>query len=237
MLESPDMQPRHRASTKLILASNSPRRRELLSLTGLDYRLLPAAVDETPLPGEDGAVYVRRIADSKVMATVQQAGSGVVIIAADTAVVDRDGRDQVRIYGKPGSPAEAVAMLRSLRGHTHQVFTALSILPAGEAAPLVDLCATDVPMRNYSEDEIHAYVATGDPFDKAGAYAIQHAGFHPVDQLHGCFANVMGLPLCHLGRNLAPLGIQPANDIPQACQSALGYVCPVYQSILRFDDK
>ncbi len=127
-------------------------------------------------------------------------------------------------------------MLRSLRGHTHQVLTALSILPAGETAPLVDLCATDVPMRDYSDDEINTYVATGDPFDKAGAYAIQHAGFHPADQLRGCFANVMGLPLCHLARDLSSLGVLSAKDIPKACQSALGYVCPVYRAILRVDD-
>ena len=128
---------------------------------------------------------------------------------------------------------EAVEMLCKLRGHTHQVFTAISILPDQGGTILSDLCTTDVPMRNYSDEEITAYVASGDPMDKAGAYAIQHAGFHPVEKLQGCFANVMGLPLCHLARCLFQLGITPGVNVPQACQSALEYACPVYHLILN----
>lgn len=87
-------------------------------------------------------------------------------------------------------------------------------------------------MRNYSEGEIKEYIASGDPMDKAGGYAIQHEGFHPVEKLDGCFANVMGLPLCHLTRSLAYFGITPPMDIPGACQAATGYNCPVYHQIL-----
>ncbi len=87
-------------------------------------------------------------------------------------------------------------------------------------------------MRNYREDEIDEYVASGDPLDKAGAYAIQHAGFHPVDGLKGCYANVMGLPLCHLVRSLSHFGVHPLVDVPSVCQGAFHYDCPVFMSIL-----
>jgi predicted house-cleaning NTP pyrophosphatase (Maf/HAM1 superfamily) len=89
-------------------------------------------------------------------------------------------------------------------------------------------------MRNYSETEISAYIATGDPSDKAGAYAIQHAGFHPVEQMEGCYANVVGLPLCHLTRTLGKLGITPDSSVPAACQEALRYQCPVFEQVLDF---
>jgi hypothetical protein len=88
-------------------------------------------------------------------------------------------------------------------------------------------------MKRLSDVEIDAYVATGEPMDKAGAYAIQHAGFHPVENLAGCYANVMGLPLCHLVRTLKKLGIRPQVDVPSACQTGLGYNCHVYHEILR----
>jgi len=228
------MNSRPKAGRQLFLASNSPRRKELLSLIGLEYALLPAQVDETPFPDEDGVDYVRRIANTKAMTAADQTGADGVIIAADTAIVDRLTSDKTEILGKPAHLTEAVKMLRHLRGHTHQVFTAISILPGLGGKILSDLCATDVPMRNYSDEEITAYVASGDPMDKAGAYAIQHAGFHPVEKLQGCFANVMGLPLCHLVRTLFSVGLTPPRNVPQACQAALGYDCPVYEMILNY---
>ena len=233
MLESPDMRPQKRVETQLYLASNSPRRRELLSLIGWEYKLLPAQVDEVPLPNEDGTKYVKRIAKSKAIAASSNADINGVIIAADTAVIRRAEDGKSDIFGKPNSPIEATEMLRKLRGHLHQVFTAISILRTLDGTILFDLCTTDVPMRNYSDDEIKAYVESGDPMDKAGAYAIQHVGFHPVDELQGCFANVMGLPLCHLTRSLTQIGVAPRTDVPRACQAALGYNCPVYTKILK----
>jgi predicted house-cleaning NTP pyrophosphatase (Maf/HAM1 superfamily) len=88
-------------------------------------------------------------------------------------------------------------------------------------------------MRAYREDEIEAYVATGDPLDKAGGYAIQNGGFHPVERMQGCYASVMGLPLCHLTRSLRSLDIAPRNDIAAECQNALGYACPISSAVLR----
>jgi nucleoside triphosphate pyrophosphatase len=233
VLESPDMLSPYSQRRQVVLASNSPRRRELLSLTGIEFTLLPVQIDETPLPDEDGLEYVKRIAYNKAVASSAQGGVNGVIIAADTAVVNGFGREKAEILGKPPDRKAALEMLLSLRGHTHQVFTAVSILPGRGGTMLSDLCTTDVPMRNYSEGEIEAYVASDDPMDKAGAYAIQHAGFHPVDHLQGCYANVMGLPLCHLIRNLRRLGIHPPLDVPQACQAALKYDCPVYTQILN----
>ena len=233
VLESPDMQSRLREHGQLYLASNSPRRRELLSLSGLEYTLLPALVDETPLAGEDPAAYVRRVAGSKALMALPRACANGVICTADTAVVDGAGSGKPAILGKPADRDEAITMLLSLRGHTHQVLTAITLLLVRDGTIRSDLCTTDVSMRDYSDDEIETYVNSGDPLDKAGAYAIQHAGFHPVDQLRGCYANVLGLPLCHLVRNLLPLGIFPPVDVPQACQAALAYDCPVSKAILK----
>jgi predicted house-cleaning NTP pyrophosphatase (Maf/HAM1 superfamily) len=88
-------------------------------------------------------------------------------------------------------------------------------------------------MRAYTDQEIEDYIASGEPFDKAGAYGIQHAGFHPVEAMRGCYANVMGLPLCHLARTLARLGVTPPRDVPAACQAHIGYDCPVHQDVLE----
>jgi len=121
-------------------------------------------------------------------------------------------------------------MLGQLRGNLHKVYSGIAVSGNGETVS--DLCVTDVPMRSYSDQEMQAYIDSGDPFDKAGAYAIQHAGFHPVEYLCGCFANVMGLPLCHLTRSLRELGMSINQNIPQACQDHLDYVCLVSDSIL-----
>jgi septum formation protein len=233
VLESPDMFTGKPNKAKLFLASNSPRRKELMALGGWEYDILTPQVDETPLTGEEGTEYVQRLAKNKVVAAASQATVDGVIIAADTTVVDGKDNGNARILGKPHDHGEAVEMLRDLRGHTHQVHTAISVLSTMDGAIISDLCTTNVSMRNYSDVELEAYVASGDPMDKAGAYAIQHAGFHPTEKLEGCFANVMGLPLCHLMHSLKRLGIAPKTDIPQACQAALGYNCPVYAQILK----
>jgi len=217
----------------LYLASNSPRRRELLALFDWEFDTLTPQVDETPLPGEDGIGYVRRLAKSKVYSSANQASVDGVVIAADTTVVDSTLDGEAKIIGKPRDHQEAAEILTSFRGHSHRVHTAISILDKQASNYLSDCCTTLVPMRNYAEAEIEAYVASGDPMDKAGAYGIQNAGFHPVEELEGCYANVMGLPLCHLTRTLAAFGIRPLADVPQACQAALGYNCPVYGEILQ----
>lgn len=218
---------------RLLLASNSPRRRQLIALGGWNFNIQPVEVDEQPLSGEDPRRYVLRLAQSKAQAAHPTLEADTLVVAADTTVVDGDA-----ILGKPLDAADARAMLQRLRGRTHQVYTALAVLsmrPEGRASDgriETDLCATDVPMREYTDAEMAAYIASGDPLDKAGAYAIQHAGFHPVDSLEGCYANVVGLPLCHLTRTLKKFGLHPQVDIPSACQAAIGYRCPIYQRVL-----
>ncbi len=211
----------------LILASNSPRRHFLLALTGWDFEVLPADVDETVIPGESPQDYVIRLAADKAKAVAVRTSERVGMISADTTVVDGD-----EILGKPNGAADAERMLRQLRAKSHQVYTGLAVLSSGGELK-TELCCTDVPMRSYSDGEMHAYIESGDPLDKAGAYAIQHAGFHPVDHLKGCYANVVGLPLCHLTRSMRKLGIEPLENVPEACQSALGYQCSIFDLVLR----
>ena len=211
----------------LVLASNSPRRKQLLALGGWVFRVEPALVDENPLPGEDCLGYVLRLAQSKAQAIAEHSPLGDIIIAADTTVVDGS-----QILGKPVDALEAESMLRQLRGRQHQVYTALAVVRRSDNFMIMDWCVTDVPMRAYSDEEMRAYIATGDPLDKAGAYAIQHPDFKPVDGLQGCFANVMGLPLCHLVRTLARLGINADRDIPQACQKELQYSCSFFPLVI-----
>ena len=211
----------------LVLASNSPRRKQLLALGGWVFRVEPAQVDENPLPGEDALAYVLRLAQSKARAIARRMSLGDTIIAADTTVVDNG-----EILGKPVDALEAESMLRRLRGSEHKVFTALAVLRCSDNLMLTDWCATDVPMRAYSDDEMRAYIATGDPLDKAGAYAIQHPDFKPVSGLDGCYANVMGLPICHLVRNLAKMGFQTTENIPHACLVELQYHCSYYPQVM-----
>jgi predicted house-cleaning NTP pyrophosphatase (Maf/HAM1 superfamily) len=127
---------------------------------------------------------------------------------------------------------EAFAMLTRLRGRTHQVYTGVALLRLSDGLLLKELSVTDVPMRAYSDEEIDAYVQTGDPLDKAGAYAIQHPRFHPVADMSGCYASVMGLPMCHVVRMLRKLDIPPHADVPVKCQTLLEYHCPVSRAIL-----
>jgi nucleoside triphosphate pyrophosphatase len=210
---------------RLILASNSPRRRQLLALTGLPFVVSAADVDESQLANEKPADYVLRLAETKARAI--QADPDQIILAADTTVVDGSN-----ILGKPTDNVEAVAMLTRLRGHTHQVYTGIALFRPKDGLLLKDLCVTDVPMRDYSDEEIREYVATGDPLDKAGAYAIQHAEFHPVSRMDGCFASVMGLPVCHVILQMRKMDLQPNTDFFSSCETLLEYQCPVSDAIM-----
>ncbi len=216
----------------LILASASPRRKDLLSLTGFPFIVIPTSVNETPIHGEEPKDCVIRLAELKANAAKKQSDrlgfpSGQVILAADTIVVN-DGE----IYGKPKDIKDARRMLVDLRGHSHQVLTAISLTAVNMEKRSTVLCTTEVPMRNYSDTEMNDYIQSGDPLDKAGAYAIQHDGFNPVESLTGCYASVMGLPLCHLVRELEKFQIYELEDIPASCQAKLNYVCPLYATIL-----
>jgi MAF protein len=209
-------------SFSLVLASGSPRRRQLLTLLGLDFIVRPVEIDETPHRGEPAAAYVLRLARAKARACRD---NGSPVLAADTAVVDGQ-----TILGKPRHAREAAAMLRRLRGRGHQVYTAIA-LRLGERL-WTDLCVTDVVMRDYDEAEIEAYLASGDALDKAGAYAIQHPGFRPVAAWDGCYASVIGLPLCTLTRLFGQAGFTLPLDVAARCQEAFDFHCAVYPPVL-----
>jgi septum formation protein len=234
---------------RLVLASNSPRRKQLLALGGWDFTVVAPQVDERVLPGELPQVYVHRLAESKAQAARQVLASETdpitgannsclqetIILAADTTVVyQATPNENYEILGKPADAAEAEAMLRRLRGRVHQVYTGLAVMGFASEDMQSEVVATDVRMREYSDEEMQAYIATADPMDKAGAYAIQHPVFNPVQNLQGCYANVMGLPVCHAARLLTQLGCPPASNIVQGCQQALEFSCPVFlQAIME----
>ena len=216
----------------LLLASNSPRRRQLLALGGWTFNVEVSNTDESILPGETPEAYVRRLAEAKARTVLGRAHPGQIIVGADTSVVSDS-----EILGKPLDAEDAHNMLRRLRGRTHQVYTGIAVLHASDQMLLTDVCVTDVSMRTYSDHEIEAYVRSGDPMDKAGAYGIQNPDFQPVAAMEGCYASVMGLPLCHLTVLLRRLGLTPLADIPDRCQTTLSYRCPVFRSILDAEDK
>lgn len=212
------------------MASGSPRRSELLALTGWPFEAVAADVDERLLSGVAAADQVARLAGDKALAARHVAGEGQVVVAADTLVVLEE-----QVLGKPKDGVEARRMLQQLRGRTHRVVTGLAVMAPGSAQIIMERCDSSVPMRGYTQAEIDRYLERGSPLDKAGAYAIQDTGFAPVERqsFRDCFANVMGLPLCHLTRAVRALDMTPPVDVPAACQEHLGYECPVYKEILN----
>ena len=188
----------------LILASASPRRRELLSQLGIDFTVLPSLIPEVH-PVAPPAEAITAVALAKARAVAHRvAGSPLtVVLGADTEVV-LDGR----LLGKPRDAADAVRMLGELRGRTHEVITGVALVGAGEAGPEETTAViTRVRMAEYSEAQIEAYVATGEPLDKAGAYAVQGLGGRLVAEVDGCLSNVVGLPLSTTRRLLARWGL------------------------------
>ena len=188
---------------RFILASASPRRRQLLEMLGLDFVVVPAPSEEEPdlsLPIEDA---IAGVAEAKA----RSVKSELPVLAADT-VVSINGR----ILGKPGDEAGAAAMLRALSGARHDVYTGVAVSFGGR---MLRACQrTAVYFRELTDEEIRAYVATGEPMDKAGAYGAQGLGALFIDRIDGDFFNVMGLPLCLTGRLLAEAGIEVLREMP-----------------------
>ncbi len=185
----------------IILASQSPRRRELLRQMGLEgFQVCPArGGEEMDLRLPPGAL-VEALALAKAQEVAAGAAPRDIVIGADT-VVTVDGR----VLGKPGDEAEAAAMLRALSGRVHQVYTGLAVLRGAEVQ--VGHEVTAVRFRALEEREIAAYIATGEPMDKAGAYGIQGRGALLIEGIEGDYCSVVGLPVCRLGRMLAQLGV------------------------------
>ena len=189
----------------------------MLTALGVTFTLDAADVDETPLPGEPPDALACRLCRAKA-AAVAARHPRATVLAADTMVA-LDGL----LLGKPAAEFEATAMLRRLRGRMHQVYTAVCVAHAGDLVS--QLSISDVTMRPYSDAEIAAYVATGDPLDKAGAYAIQHPLFAPVAGWGGCYASIMGLPLGVTAAMLADAGIRAPANVADVCENLSGGVC------------
>jgi septum formation protein len=176
---------------KLILASASPRRRELLAQAGYDFDVKPSSLTESRRPEEDAIRFATRLAREKAEA-VYARHQPAIVLGADTVVVC-DGE----VMGKPADPADAERMLLLLAGRTHQVVTGVAVVWGSSSPPAIEVAAelTQVTMRTLSPEEVSRYVATGEPMDKAGAYAIQGYAGRWIPRISGCYFNVVGLPL------------------------------------------
>jgi septum formation protein len=222
---------------RFVLASSSPRRRELLESLGLEFETMKPDIDETQREDESPLDYVRRLSAEKAGAVTARLAAELreqdaLVIAADTIVLAADtmgvgGEPEHEVLlGKPETAQQAREMLRLLREYPHTVYTAFRVVklspqPDNEYSMeyIDELVATRVTMRDYTDDEIEAYIDSGDPFDKAGSYAIQNEAFHPVAAIDGCYTNVVGLPLCAVKRVLATfnvygLGVTDGCDCP-----------------------
>lgn len=190
---------------QLILASQSPRRRYLLEQAGLSFSVIPSTIDEDAVELTDPAEYVKTLAKAKTMDVAEKYPDRWVI-GADTIVTIEQA-----ILGKPSSPAEAKAMLIQLSGQSHFVFTGFAIACKEKKALVCDAIETIVQFKDLSDAEIDWYIQTGEPFDKAGAYAIQGMGTFLVRRINGSYTNVVGLPVCEVIETLIKLGIVSLN--------------------------
>lgn len=181
----------------ILLASSSPRRREILEMLGLNFKVIPSSADETVPKGLSPAQTVEYLSGIKAQAVRNSASQEDIIVSADTIVVI-DGQ----IFGKPADRNEAVEMLSRLSGRTHEVYTGICVNDQ------VSHECSKVTFRALSMDEIEAYIDTGEPMDKAGAYGIQGKGSLLVSRIEGDYFNIMGLPVCRLGQMLKNYGVK-----------------------------
>ena len=205
------------ATAEIVLASASPRRRELLSGLGIDFRVAPAGIPEEQDPDENPEQMVRRLSREKALAVAgaESQSSGYYVAADSTVVLDGES------IAKPTDAAEARSMLRRLRGTAHQVITGYTVYDAATGRCITASNAADVRMRDFTDAEMEESIASGVPMDKAGAYAIQDSDFKPASLLSGCYSNVMGLPACRIVDTLAEMGCAlpaPASmNVPPGC--------------------
>lgn len=207
----------------IVLASNSPRRKELLGLTETPFIVDSADVDESHVPGETPEEYVRRLAIAKAAKVTERHDLQNIVLGSDTTVV-LDGK----IIGKPIDEVDAARILTALRGRYHQVYTGIAAVNNATGTIFSRVIRSDVPMRDYSDDEIDAYIKSGDPMDKAGAYGIQNSDVVTRSALKGCFASVMGFPICAVTALLTASGVPIKNGIQERCQALIDFECAVF---------
>ena len=229
-----------------ILASGSPRRLELMKWLVPEYEVSKPDIDESIYPGEDVAAYSDRVAREKwdAVAALVRGDQSSVIVAADTIVI----RDQIR-YGKPRDREDTIRIWRELRGKFHVVHSALVVgkLTSEGVVRYESASDTRVRLENFSDETVSAFVDSGEPFGKAGAYAIQNEVFRPVAEYDGCYAGVVGLPLCHLDKMLRLAGAAPEAPITETCRFIRDGLCalncaevqsgmPVRKSEFQFEE-
>ena len=205
----------------IVLASESRRRREIIGALDAAVEIVPSGIDERPAYlGEQAENYAASIAADKARAVSSNGHSEALVIGADTSVVLEE-----KILGKPVDEGEARAMLTALRGRSHRVVTGVTVVHNGNAASSVTI--SEVTMREYSDAEMVAYIESGEPFDKAGGYAIQDRLFAPVSALSGCYLNVVGFPLCEVMRLMSDAGVDVRLKedwrVPEQCSNE----CPM----------
>lgn len=216
---------------EFILASKSPRRKSLLRNLIDPFIVINSNVEEKEIPGEKPDDFVIRLAKEKAMKGRAGVSADLLehafVLGADTIVVDG-----TEILGKPRDQLDAARILKQLRGKTHQVFSAIALNDLSTGDVQTRLVCTDVKMREYTDDEIQGYIVSGDPLDKAGAYGIQNRDFNPAPEFSGCFANVMGLPLCDLAVLMKDMGFELDRGVADRCQKSIDYRCPIYAEVL-----
>jgi len=217
--------------TEFILASKSPRRKTLLRNLIDPFFVVNSEVDERGIPGEKPDDFVLRLAREKAFTggkgVLAKSPDNTFVVGADTIVVDG-----TEILGKPLDEMDAARILKQLRGKTHKVLSSIALYNLSTGDIQTRLVCTEVVMREYTDDEIQDYITSGDPMDKAGAYGIQNSDFNPARELFGCFANVMGLPLCHLAVLMKEVGIETDHTVANRCQESINYQCPIYSDVL-----
>lgn len=212
---------------RIVLASVSPRRQRLLASMGLSFDLAAPNVNEARHPEELPAKLAIRLSLAKAHAVAAVCPQAVIIAADTLVVVDK------QVIGKPDSRIAALEMLARLRNRQHSVYSGLTILDVRQSRYIKQVAVTSVIMRDYTDGEIRRYIDSGDPMDKAGAYAIQDLDFGPVARIDGCYANVMGLPMCHLYRALRSgvihVPVHPLDCCPLAVEKGC---CPWARQVL-----
>lgn len=214
------------SDSRIVLASSSPRRRELLTRAGIRFTVIEPPVDATLPPGMCADLAAQLIARQKAVAVAEHQAEGTFVIAADTVVVGAHG-----MMGKPGTPERARTMLEELRGHRHTVLTGICVMVAGTDREALSLSRSAVKMREFSDEDLTAYVASGEPLDKAGAYAIQGGAADFVEAVGGRIDTVVGLDVALTLRLLAEAGypnpLPAATDVPLQPRSVRRPLAPM----------
>jgi len=204
---------------KIILASGSPRRKELLSTLEIPFEIITSGVSEEVDPTLDPVEMVKVLAEMKATAVAKKIHEGLVI-GSDTTIAFKGST-----LGKPANPKDAKRMLEMLRNEKHQVISGIAIIDSSSMRIEAGTVTTSIRMRNYSDQEVNDYIATGEPMDKAGSYAIQGKGSSLVAEIEGCYNNVVGFPLCELVKLLEKFAVS-VNSRDSVCKLPSGDACP-----------